>query len=192
MSSRWSSSSCVSSGTLAFLAAIWVPASRSALISERVISTSDPSPMRVGILGSNSITSVLRPDRPLARVAVSREARRSYHDGAKRCRPLVGGPPRASSYSPPRRRARHRRVRTASMSCATRGRRRRDCASRGAGGRNRTADLPLTRRLLCQLSYAGPATVYRRRRRAEQRDAGAMACAHRPPPRRPPSASPSP
>ncbi len=25
----------------------------------------------------------------------------------------------------------------------------------GAGGRNRTADLPLTRRLLCQLSYAG-------------------------------------
>ena len=34
---------------------------------------------------------------------------------------------------------------------------------RGAGGRNRTADLPLTRRLLCQLSYAGPPTVYRRR-----------------------------
>lgn len=25
----------------------------------------------------------------------------------------------------------------------------------GAGGRDRTADLPLTRRLLCQLSYAG-------------------------------------
>ena len=33
----------------------------------------------------------------------------------------------------------------------------------GAGGRVRTVDLPLTRRLLCQLSYAGPATVYRRR-----------------------------
>ena len=31
----------------------------------------------------------------------------------------------------------------------------------GAGGRNRTADLPLTRRLLCQLSYAGPRSVYR-------------------------------
>ena len=30
------------------------------------------------------------------------------------------------------------------------------------GGRNRTADLPLTRRLLCQLSYAGPRTVYLR------------------------------
>ena len=31
----------------------------------------------------------------------------------------------------------------------------------GAGGGSRTHDLPLTRRLLCQLSYAGPrATVY--------------------------------
>ena len=38
----------------------------------------------------------------------------------------------------------------------------------GAGGRNRTADLPLTRRLLCQLSYAGPRPVYRSRGRAER------------------------
>jgi hypothetical protein len=43
----------------------------------------------------------------------------------------------------------------------------------GAGGRNRTADLPLTRRLLCQLSYAGPATVYRRRRRRAERGGAA-------------------
>ena len=57
MSSRWSSSSGVSSGTLARLAACAVPSSRSALISERVISTSEPSPMRVGILGSKRITS---------------------------------------------------------------------------------------------------------------------------------------
>src|SRR5450759_3690568 len=82
MSSRWSSSSCASSGTLAFLAASWVPASRSALISERVISTRDPSPIRVGILGSNGITSVLHPDRPFAAWRPRRSER--FHECAKR------------------------------------------------------------------------------------------------------------
>ena len=68
MSSRWSSSSWVSVGrTWPAWPPCCVPSSRSALISERVISTSDPSPMRVGILGSNGITSVLHPDRPPGR-----------------------------------------------------------------------------------------------------------------------------
>ncbi len=47
MSSRWSSSSSASGGTLALSAAACVPASSSARSSLRVISTSEPSPSLV-------------------------------------------------------------------------------------------------------------------------------------------------
>ena len=56
MSSRWSSSSCVSGGTLALRAASCVASSRSARSSLRVISTMKPSPMRVGIFASTGIS----------------------------------------------------------------------------------------------------------------------------------------
>ena len=67
MSRRWSSSSCVRGSTLPLLAAASVPASSSALIWLRVISTSEPSPMRVGTCASTYVTSAASRLRPARR-----------------------------------------------------------------------------------------------------------------------------
>ena len=60
MSSRCACSSAVSGGTLALRAASAVASSMSARSSLRVISTMNPSPMRVGIFGSTGASSSFR------------------------------------------------------------------------------------------------------------------------------------
>ncbi len=107
MSSRWSSSSAARGAILPLLAAACVPSSSSALIWLRVVSTSEPSPMRASTCGSTSVTSAAslppasvlpppRKPRALVRTEASRlptragardaiaAARRAASDGEQR------------------------------------------------------------------------------------------------------------